>query len=243
MGGELAAEKEKHVRTTGELTAEKQNLTDAKTQLTKKKREFDAQLARKTEENDKLTTEKQEREKLDKRTTSPVEVCPEKTWYHWEASLLVYICFGIQALLLLGCLCCGKREVQREDEEPRNSHYGEENPKIKLANQIKRLQQRNRMLQKRNMNLRQEKVSQPLKRTRAQIQWCDLPWYSKLTDTDKDHRIFTKQFVKAKVKPREANIAIRSMRKLQWKPTVSKPKPKKVRAREKDKKDKKDKKD
>merc|ERR1711964_716066 len=95
------------------------------------------------------------------------------------------------------------------------------------------------------MNFRQRNVSQPLKRTRAQIQWCDLPWHSKLTDTDKDHRIFTKQFVKAKVKPREANIAIRSMRKLLWKPTVSKPKPvskskpKKVRAMEK--KDKKDK--
>merc|ERR1711900_47788 len=105
------------------------------------------------------------------------------------------------------------------------------------------------MLQKRNMNLRrilrQRKVSQPLKRTRAQIQWCDLPWHSKLTDTDKDHRIFIKQFVKEKVKPREANIAIRSMMKLQCKPTVSDPKPKKlkVKKKKKKKKDKRDKRD
>merc|ERR1712098_74522 len=89
-----------------------------------------------------------------------------------------------------------------------------------MENQIKRLQKQNNKLKFRNNNLRKENksqrqqknnVAQPLKRTREQANWNELPWHSKLTDTDKDHRIFTKQFVKAKVKPREANIAIRTM--------------------------------
>lgn len=108
--------------------------------------------------------------------------------------------------------------------------YDEENPRNDFAAQISRLQARNNLLEKRNRYLREQNAdmaSEPLVRTRDKIKWNDLAWYSKLTDTDKDHRIFTRQFVKAKVNPRGANIAVRHMMKLTWKPKVSKSKSKK----------------
>lgn len=52
------------------------------------------------------------------KTTSPVEVCPEKTWHRWEASPVVYICIGIPVLFLLGCLCCERERLTGRMRSP-----------------------------------------------------------------------------------------------------------------------------
>merc|ERR1712098_741228 len=108
--------------------------------------------------------------------------------------------------------------------------YDVEKPRVSLANQVRQLKQRNNILRKRNLQNNAKASPTKLVQLQGQIRWDDVPWHSKLTDSDKDHRIFRKQFVKAKIKPREANRAIQTMRKLKWIPPISKVKQTKVKA-------------